>query len=471
MPMRFHIVGMGAIGCLVSFHLRRTLDLRHSVTVIHKLAKQVKEAKRAGNSVQLENNGVVLSASGFRHQGYDREPESTGAKSLSEESDRSRPRSKERPQFSPGSAPEVFFRGLKQSMMDLFHPRADGLLRTGKFWSGGRLARWHTRRKSRRNERATTLPLEPIDSLFVCVKAQSTLQTIRGLLPRLTPNSTIVLLQNGMGVYEELVTQLFPNPLQRPHIICSVITHGAWIKKYMHVVHAGIGKIDIGVMPDGQKRDFEASYNGQEHEGFFSPVRLNLDDIAKRTPDFDNDRYRTLRETVEVLIGLEPLQVSWLPVYDVQMAMRRKVVVNAVINPITALLDCKNGRIFTHPEGRHLCRAICREAEAVFRAQWEQERKNAEAGEGDDGARFPAILQAEQLEKVCMDVANTTAQNVSSMLADVRLGRPTEIQYVTGYLIGLGKKHGVRTPTNLAMYNIIRLRTSLQLADSPPSVT
>lgn len=474
--MQFHVVGMGAIGCLVSFHLRRTLDLSHSVTVIHKLPRQVKAARRLGNTIKSEHNGVVLSAKGFRHQCYDHlaqalprpnppspsRPRSRGRERLGS---RERP---DRPSKPQRSVSEVMLDGFKQSMKDLFNPGADGLLRTGRFWSGGRSSGWRSRVTSFiRRPRTKRRELENIDTLFVCVKAQATLKTIRGLLPRLTPDSTIVLLQNGMGVYEELLTRLFPNPLQRPQIVSAVITHGAWMKGYMHVVHAGVGKIDVGITPDGRNRDFEASYHGSERVEFFSKPQLNLDDIAPRIPGAPSNHYRTLRETIETLLHMEALQVSWLPIYDIQMAMRQKVVVNAVINPITAMLDCKNGKIFKHTEGRYLCQAICREAAAVFRAQWEEERK--QAGSVDDTARFPHSLHASTLEKLCMDIAASTAQNVSSMLADVRLHRPTEIKYMTGYLVGLGKKYGVRTPTNLTLYNMIRLKTATDPQASGPA--
>ncbi|TCD65670.1 2-dehydropantoate 2-reductase (Ketopantoate reductase) (KPA reductase) (KPR) [Steccherinum ochraceum] len=355
--------------------------------------------------------------------------------------------------------------GFKQSVKDLFNPGAGNLLWSGQFWSRRRRLPW---RESRvvTHVKPAEKAVEKIDTLLVCVKAQSTLATIRGLLPRLSANSTIVLLQNGMGVYDELVRELFPDPQQRPHIVHAVITHGAWIKNYMHVVHAGVGKIDIGIMPDGQGRDFEISYHKPGPLDFLSQPRLHLKDIMSGAGDLALGRYRTLHDTVGAMLRMNALQVSWLPIYDIQMAMRQKVVVNAVINPLTALLDCKNGKLMEHRHARNLCRAICWEAEVVFRAQWEHERRDT-----DDMSTFPIVLQTKHLEHLCFSVASATANNISSMLADVRLRRPTEIEYMTGYLIRLGRKYGVRTRTNLALYNIIRMRTALDVESSDTSFT
>ncbi|THH33458.1 hypothetical protein EUX98_g740 [Antrodiella citrinella] len=372
----------------------------------------------------MESNGVELSVSGFQHQGYD---------FISQGSAHASPWGTTRHQ-SP----------IKQTARDA---------------------------SINRNSDVDPKDPEIIESLFVCVKAQSTLETICGLLPRLTPKSTIVLLQNGMGVYDELITQVFPDPLRRPHIVSAAITHGAWIRSSLHVVHAGVGKIDFGIMSDGHERDFEATRNGHARisVGDLSPLpSLSVDDIAPKTQEVDiDDRYRSLRDTVEVLLRMQPLQVSWIPIHDILMSMRRKVVVNAVINPITALLNCENGLIFSHPEGSDLCRAVCQEAEAVFRAQWEADGGDAGTHGRADAAGFPSSLGAEQLETFCKEVAVTTAQNTSSMLMDVRLGRQTEVQYMTGYLIGLGHKYRVRTPTNLSLFNMVKLKTALQ--QSSPS--
>ncbi|KAH8099361.1 ketopantoate reductase PanE/ApbA C terminal-domain-containing protein [Cristinia sonorae] len=451
--MMFHVVGMGAIGCLVSFHLRRASGPSNSLTVIHRTARALREARRLRGKVKVENRGIVQSVSGVHHQ-----LSGTVLRKLPPK----RIMTRRRPQRPQPSVTEVVIDGFKKTMMGAFSTQTAALLRSGEFWTRrGTSPRRPKPLIKRRKVKPVVHRVRPINSLFVCVKAQSTLETIRSLLRRLSPNSTIVLMQNGMGVYEELVANLFPNPLTRPHIVSAVITHGAWIKQKLHVVHAGIGKIDVGIMADGQGRDFEATNKRPHHLDFLPLPRLSLDDIAVRTPDFRNDRYRSLRETMEVLLRMDPLEVSWLPIYDVQMSMRRKVVVNAVINPITALLNCKNGQILSLPEGRRICHAVCCEAEAVFRAQWEQERKAA--GVTTNDVAFPQALLATQLEKLCAEAASGTANNFSSMLADVRLGRPTEIHYMTGYLVGLGKKYGVRTPTNLALLNMVRMRTALDV--------
>ena len=44
------------------------------------------------------------------------------------------------------------------------------------------------------------------------------------------------------------------------------------------------------------------------------------------------------------------------------------------------------------------------------------------------------------------------------MLEDVRAGRPTEIDFITGALVREAAKHDVPVPLHMAMYRLVRAR-------------
>jgi len=48
--------------------------------------------------------------------------------------------------------------------------------------------------------------------------------------------------------------------------------------------------------------------------------------------------------------------------------------------------------------------------------------------------------------------------HVPSMLEDVRAGRPTEIDFITGALVREAAAHGVPVPLHTAMYRLVRAR-------------
>ena len=67
--MRFHVLGLGPIGTLVSHHLCKSLDTtKHGVVLIHKYAHQLKKANLAGNILKVEREGVVDTSTAFRSE-------------------------------------------------------------------------------------------------------------------------------------------------------------------------------------------------------------------------------------------------------------------------------------------------------------------------------------------------------------------------------------------------------------------
>jgi len=277
-----------------------------------------------------------------------------------------------------------------------------------------------------------------------------------------------VLLQNGLGVYEKLIQELFRNPERRPHFILASNTHGAWLKNYSQVVHAGIGQIEFGIVSDPLQRDFEASMKDEN-----VPVhdrQLHVNDISRNADDPHFSRYRTLRLTVAALSAMEALDAKWKPIADVQVAMRRKLVVNAVLNPLTALMGCRNGDIFTQEASRRIAGRICSEAAAAFEAEMTNATHSMLEGLGDVEnqqqvplGRLPRSLEQGALVKECFRVAEATKGNISSMLADIRQGRPTEIEYLNGYLLFLGNAYRISMPGNAMLLNLVKMRSAIPL--------
>ncbi|TFY51502.1 hypothetical protein EVJ58_g10533 [Rhodofomes roseus] len=298
-----------------------------------------------------------------------------------------------------------------------------------------------------------------------------------------------------MGVYEQLIGDVFRNRLHRPHIVVSVNNHGAFVKDFGQVVHTGVGSIQLGIMADTHGRDFEGSIDTSLPKEEQKP---DLNDITPLQRDPDATRYLSLRNTISALTSTTALDVSWRPLADVQLAMHRKLAVNCVINPLTALLACRNGDLFKHPSGRRLAAQICQEISNVFYAEWRREVWKIPAGKGEDEASaatddstdedvtfvpssiaflpvsrrivlenpFPAGLHQQQLLDECARVAELTRANVSSMLVDIRRGRPTEIHCLNGYILKLAKKHRVSVPVTAALIDLIHLRQKIPI-DKP----
>ena len=128
-------------------------------------------------------------------------------------------------------------------------------------------------------------------------------------------------------------------------------------------------------------------------------------------------------------------------VADAQSLIWGKLVINAAINPLTALLQVPNGELLSHPKARRMMGELARETAEV-----------AEAEHVDLPFSNP-VSAAE-------DVARKTATNLSSMFQDVRRGAPTEIDAICGAVMKMGQKHGIRTPYNKACWTMVRASVS-----------
>lgn len=233
-------------------------------------------------------------------------------------------------------------------------------------------------------------PGAPIRQLLVCTKAQQTRAALAAIEHALAPDATLVLLQNGMGVREQ-IQPLLP----RAAILHALSTEGAYQTERFHVVHAGHGETLIGASDPTQRTLARATATALRCE-----LRIDaVDDIDARL---------------------------WL-----------KLAVNSIINPLTALHDCRNGDVPTLPGSDEALPALCREAAAVATAA---------------GQPLTAERIAAELQRVC----HATAANRSSMLQDIAARRRTEIDFINGHVVRVAAAHGIDCPRQQALLQRVR---------------
>jgi 2-dehydropantoate 2-reductase len=121
---------------------------------------------------------------------------------------------------------------------------------------------------------------------------------------------------------------------------------------------------------------------------------------------------------------------------DIRPTAWAKLAVNAAINPLSALLDIRNGELLELPSACLLMDALAGEAAGVAHAMGFQMTEEA------------AIVLARQ-------VAGQTAQNISSMLQDVRRGSMTEVDAINGAIVREGEKRRIPTPINRAILQLV----------------
>ncbi|KAE8140180.1 ketopantoate reductase PanE/ApbA C terminal-domain-containing protein [Aspergillus pseudotamarii] len=264
-----------------------------------------------------------------------------------------------------------------------------------------------------------TTPTSPIRCLIVTVKASMTVDAIRPIKGRLGPDSVICLFQNGLGQVEELNQQLFPNPATRPTYMFGIVRHGVYLKAAFQAVLAG--------------------RNGCVSVGF-----VDTDSLTISQP-----RNRFLVDTLLRSTTLNCEELDWTRLFRDQLF---KLAANCVLNPLTALLDVRNGVIADMPQVRPLITRLLEEISTVFGRLPEIQSLSA---------HDPSCFSPASLEAVVMDTIRKTAGNSSSMREDVRKGRLTEIEYINGWIIKRGRELGVECVTNLSLTELILAKSSM----------
>ena len=149
---------------------------------------------------------------------------------------------------------------------------------------------------------------------------------------------------------------------------------------------------------------------------------------------------------------IEALRSAGLPVRtvaDLGPELWRKALVNAAINPVTALNRIPNGRLGESPY-REEARALLREAQ----------RAAGLAG-------FP--FSDDEADRSLDRVVRATADNRSSMLQDVERGRPTEIDAISGEILRTAEAHGVDLPATRAVLRRLSGRPGTAPSPAQPS--
>jgi len=226
------------------------------------------------------------------------------------------------------------------------------------------------------------------DMLLVTLKAWQVSDAVRSLAATLPSSSPVILLHNGMGTIDELKS------ISQP-LLMATTTHAARHDGNV-IIHVASGVTHIG------------------------PARAQ-----------DGD-YSYLADTLQEVLP----DVAWHN--NIRAQQWRKLAVNCVINPLTALWDCPNGELKKHPQ---LVATLCAEIASVI------EREGLHTS-------------AEDLRYYVEQVIDSTAENISSMLQDVRSLRHTEIDYITGYLLKRARAHGISVPENARLYDMVKRKES-----------
>lgn len=126
---------------------------------------------------------------------------------------------------------------------------------------------------------------------------------------------------------------------------------------------------------------------------------------------------------------------------DVEGVMWGKLILNAGINPLTALFGQENGQFAKNDRGRAILRQVIEEAVKVAKAR---------------GITLPYGTDSDNAVENAQRVLENTARNKSSMLTDVIRGVVPEIDSINGAIVKEGERLGVDVGLNKSIVQLVR---------------
>lgn len=235
-----------------------------------------------------------------------------------------------------------------------------------------------------------------MDLVGIFVKTYDTEQAIQDARALVGEQSWVLSLQNGIGP-EEILSRYVP----KGQILRGVTAQGATLVKPGMVRWAGRGPTRFGSLLDSAPSEAAS----------------------------------------KVVAVLEEAGIETHYARNVHQLIWEKLLVNAAINPLTALFGVANGTLVEDPALRAILQDVTRETLPVVMAH---------------GVQLSPSEAVQRVEGIC----RATSKNLSSMLQDVRRGKRTEIEFINGAVVREGERLGIPTPLN-------RLLTLLVSKNSP----
>jgi 2-dehydropantoate 2-reductase len=230
-----------------------------------------------------------------------------------------------------------------------------------------------------------------IKAALVLVKSWQTERAAEQLRACLHEEGLVLTLQNGLGNLEQLRAALGER-----RAALGVTTTGATMLGPGRVRHGGDGPITLG-------------------------PHAEIDPLAE-----------TLAEA-----GFEVRRQD-----DLQGLIWSKLAVNSAINPLTALLEVRNGALLEQSATRDMMAAAAIEVAAL-------------------AEKLGIVLSAGDPAAYAFQVAEQTGANLSSMLQDIQRGAPTEIDAICGAISRQGVEQNVKTPVNWSLWKLVSARAAL----------
>ncbi|KAG9304523.1 hypothetical protein G9A89_020087 [Geosiphon pyriformis] len=338
--------------------------------------------------------------------------------------------------------------------------------------------------------KAPVTPNKFIQNLIITIAPYSVRNIMKRLFHRMGPQTTIVLLTEGMGVYEELLNGFFVDEATRPNFLLGKLTHQVYSKGDYHVdLKNNKGELYLAFPTLADSKNFsditKKSAEKSKAKSYGSPlppkisqekvqytsheplvfnqlplynrsktiIRITDHVVFSEDEDLNKIRAHNVNQTIRALDQVWELNVKHVSFSELQKLMLTQLAVDCCLHPLSTIFDVNYEGLCDRPPANRLIQAICEECSCVL-----ESHRQAIGLPQFNTWRIRRLIDA--VYKECREKPS----HWSPMVHRIQNGGLTDIQYVNGYIVRLGQKYGIPTPINSLIVDLVKLKHHMHIA-------
>lgn len=267
---------------------------------------------------------------------------------------------------------------------------------------------------------------EHIEQLVVTLPCGVTKPALENIMHRIDSRTTICLVQDGLGVVEQLNNTLFPDPTTRP---CYILGHTT----------ASLGY---------NKKQFFSAILRKQGKMYLHAVERGLDlpSIVKFHPPVQHRSRST--QFLRTLVTTPGLNAGGFGLENFLMKKLPAMVFSSIIEPMAIVLDTTYDQVLLNKSAIVLADELLEELFNVIMS----------LPELTNSSKVVEHCGLDALRKKTLNRLVEKGVSQSQMLSRVRAGQWVDIDYLNGYFVRRGKELGIRTPQNEMVVDVVKAR-------------
>lgn len=258
-----------------------------------------------------------------------------------------------------------------------------------------------------------------IDQLVVTGRGFEAVKAVASVKDRVDHNTNICLLNDGMGVLEQVREKIFKGTQAEPNFLLGHMSHALVFNRNR-----------------GSVKELKAGRT----------VLTRADAMLETTKDLHVSRDQT--SFIQSLRQVNELKAKTGP-YDQWLKFKLPAMLfTAAVEPVCVLLDLPYNHLLTNRSAQSMMNQLLEEMTTVV--------DNLPEIEGSTELR--AFLRGEGLKKFCYRRITGKSAAPSELLKRIEKGLQTDINYQNGYFLKRAKTLGIDMPTNKLMVQMVKAR-------------